>query len=156
MITTDKIASKLINDGFRYGMAAQDAINILNHCVAPVACVKLFKANVSEVFERVGILEFAPNVTITKISHDVNGNPRYVVHFLEFIKEADEHDRLRRSWPENSDLLHGQFYLALGMARKIGGKIYRGKDLKGGIVFQSFNVHELREDIAKLRFTGKI
>ena len=39
------------------------------------------------------------------------------------------------------DTAHKLAYnLAIKKARKIGGKIYRGKDFGGGIVFQSYDI----------------
>jgi hypothetical protein len=67
-----------------------------------------------------------------RINNDVNGNPRYVVHFLTLLNEG-EHQGL--------DVLQS-FDLALKKARKVGGKVYRGKDFGGGIVFQSYNIIE--------------
>jgi hypothetical protein len=67
-----------------------------------------------------------------RINNDVNGNPRFVVHFLTLLNEG-EHQGL--------DVLQS-FDLALKKARKVGGKVYRGKDFGGGIVFQSYNIIE--------------
>ncbi len=54
-----------------------------------------------------------------RIDNDINGNPRYVVHFLE---------------------LHNDYNEAINLARAFGGKKYRAKWFGGGIVFQSYNV----------------
>jgi hypothetical protein len=68
----------------------------------------------------------------TKINNDINGNPRYVSHFLNFITDK-----------ESEGLTLDQKYnLAVKKAKKIGGKIYRGKSFGGGIVFQSYNIQE--------------
>ena len=68
----------------------------------------------------------------TRINNDINGNPRYVVHFLNFITDQ-----------ESQGLTLDQKYnLAVKKAKKIGGKIYRGKSFGGGIVFQSYNIQE--------------
>lgn len=68
----------------------------------------------------------------TRIANDINGNPRYVFHFLNFITEQ-----------ESQGLTLDQKYnLAVKKAKKIGGKIYRGKRFGGGIVFQSYNILE--------------
>jgi hypothetical protein len=65
-----------------------------------------------------------------RINNDINGNPRYVVHFLDLLTVADT---------QGLDL-DQKFNLALQKARKVGGKIYRGKDFGGGIVIQSFDI----------------
>lgn len=52
---------------------------------------------------------------VCRIENDVNGNGRYVVHYLAF----------------------GENYnMALNAARRYGGKKYRAKWYGGGIVFQ--------------------
>lgn len=72
---------------------------------------------------------------IKRVNNDVNGNPRYVVHFLGLITERDEAeapmDITRIEWLKNR---------ALYWARKVGGRVYRGKDFGGGIVFTSYNL----------------
>lgn len=66
----------------------------------------------------------------TRIANDINGNPRYVFHFLNFITEQ-----------ESQGLTFDQKYkLAVKKAQKLGGKIYRGKSFGGGIVFTSYNI----------------
>jgi hypothetical protein len=67
-----------------------------------------------------------------RINNDVNGNPRFVVHFLYLLNEGED---------QGLDVLQS-FDLAVKKARKVGGKIYRGKDFGGGIVFQSYNIIE--------------
>jgi len=67
-----------------------------------------------------------------RINNDVNGNPRYVVHFIDLLNEGER---------QGLDVLQS-FDLAVKKARKVGGKIYRGKDFGGGIVFQSYNILE--------------
>jgi hypothetical protein len=67
-----------------------------------------------------------------KINNDVNGNPRYVVHFIDLLNEGER---------KGLDVLQS-FDLAVKKARKVGGKVYKGKDFGGGIVFQSYNILE--------------
>ena len=56
-----------------------------------------------------------------RINNDVNGNPRYVVHYLSIANTYDE---------------------AIEKANKIGGKAYNAKWFGGGIVFQSYNLEQ--------------
>ena len=57
---------------------------------------------------------------LTRVNNDVNGNPRYVFHFLALADRYAE---------------------AVKVAKKlIGGKKYHTKSYGGGIVFQSYNV----------------
>lgn len=66
----------------------------------------------------------------TKIKNDMNGNPRYVVHFLDILNED-----------ESKDFRFMEKYeLAISKAKELGGKVYRGKDFGGGIVFQSYDI----------------
>ncbi len=67
-----------------------------------------------------------------RINNDVNGNPRFVVHFYDLLNDGEG---------EGLTILE-KFDLVVKKARKIGGKIYRGKDFGGGIVFQSYNILE--------------
>ena len=57
---------------------------------------------------------------LTRVNNDINGNPRYVFHFLALADHYVE---------------------AVAVAKKlIGGKKYHTKSYGGGIVFQSYNV----------------
>lgn len=72
-------------------------------------------------------------MTITRIKHDTNGNPRRVIHFLAFISEED------RSEPRLGSL----YELALYKARKLGGKKFHNRQYGGGIVFQAYSDDEV-------------
>jgi hypothetical protein len=67
-----------------------------------------------------------------KINNDINGNPRFVVHFYDLLRDGEG---------EGLNILE-KFDLVVKKARKVGGKVYRGKDFGGGIVFQSYNILE--------------
>lgn len=67
-----------------------------------------------------------------RINNDINGNPRFVVHFLGLLNEGEG---------EGLGVLES-FDMALKKARKAGGKMYRGRDFGGGIVFQSYDIQE--------------
>jgi hypothetical protein len=83
------------------------------------------------------------NVRLTRINNDVNGNPRYVAHFLDFINNE-----------ENSFIPFSKMYeYALKKAKKIGGKKYHNKQYGGGIVFQSYNTDNLSKEIIELKHT---
>ena len=56
----------------------------------------------------------------TRINNDVNGNPRYVFHFLELADKYTD---------------------ALILAKRIGGKKFHNKQYGGGIVVQSYNLN---------------
>lgn len=65
----------------------------------------------------------------TRINNDVNGNPRYVLHFQ---KLADTYDA------------------ALCRSRSQGGKKYLGIAYGGGIVFQCYSVPHLCDALNQL------
>jgi hypothetical protein len=70
-----------------------------------------------------------------RVKNDVNGNPRYVCHFLAL----DIHGC-------NKGIGYGLFErysMACKLASKLGGKKYHNKSYGGGIVFQSYNLREL-------------
>ena len=64
---------------------------------------------------------------LTRVNNDVNGNPRYVFHFLALANDNDS--------------INTRYSNAVAVAKKlIGGKKYHTKSYGGGIVFQSYNV----------------
>ena len=70
------------------------------------------------------------DVEVFRVGNDVNGNPRYIIHFISLSDNYND---------------------ALLKASKIGGKKYRAKWFGGGIVFSSYN---LNEDL-KIMMEGK-
>ena len=68
---------------------------------------------------------------VMRVNNDVNGNPRYVVHFLHFLTDKEKEDATGFSG----------YSLAVKRANAwISGKRYRAKSYGGGIVFSSYNV----------------
>lgn len=72
-------------------------------------------------------------VDVYPIDHDVNGNPRYVVHYLAipFTEYAGDNILEYRAH-QIAHVDHAK--------RALYGKRYRAKSFGGGIVFQSFNI----------------
>ena len=68
------------------------------------------------------------NYEIIRINNDVNGNPRYVVHFMAFILDID-----------NSLSIPEQYNIALSRTKKYGGKKYHNKQYGGGIAFTFYS-----------------
>lgn len=66
----------------------------------------------------------------TRINNDTNGNPRFVVHYLQI---ADTYER------------------ALYLGRKLGGRKFHNKQYGGGIAFQSYNTDQLAEKIKAIK-----
>ena len=82
----------------------------------------------------------------TRIKNDINGNPRFVCHFLEFINDKD-HEQAG----SGLDSVQKLYELALVNAYKLGGRKFHNKQYGGGIVFQSYNTRELSDMIEKVR-----
>ncbi len=70
---------------------------------------------------------------LTRVNNDVNGNPRYVIHFLALLTDAEK---------DYSGLtLDSRYNVAIARAKKLfGGKKFHNRQYGGGIVFQSYNV----------------
>jgi hypothetical protein len=75
----------------------------------------------------------ANKIEFTRINNDVNGNPRYVCHFLNLLKEN-----------ENG------YDTAIKRAHKIGGRKFHNKQYGGGIVFQSYNIADTAKAILEI------
>jgi hypothetical protein len=74
-------------------------------------------------------------IELTRINRDVNGNPRFTCHILNFVSDIE---------------LRQPNYLALAWkrAKSIGGKKYGRKGRNADmVVFQSFNTHQTKSDI---------
>lgn len=82
--------------------------------------------------------ETVQGIEFTRINNDVNGNPRYVVHYTKLSVPSDANH------PG-----HG-YTLAINRARLIGGKKFHNKQYGGGIVFQSYSLNETAEAILKV------
>lgn len=80
----------------------------------------------------------------TRVKNDVNGNPRYVCHFLNLNCPEELN---ANPWIDVSQ----KYNLALARAKTLGGRKFHNKQYGGGIVFRCvFNLHELCERINKL------
>lgn len=69
------------------------------------------------------------NIDYYRINYDTNGNPRYIIHFLTFAPTFDE---------------------ALQKAKKLGGKKYQANWPDVWIVFQSYNIDSLIDQIIEM------
>lgn len=75
-----------------------------------------------------------------RINNDINGNPRYLTHYLAFLNLDELSGNVGKSYA-----------LAKKRAKKLGFKVYRGKDFGGGFVCQSYNLENDIERIMELR-----
>jgi hypothetical protein len=78
-------------------------------------------------------------------NNDVNGNPRYVCHFLNLFTDKERKDYIF------SPGLSEMYKIAVKRANKIGGSKYHNKQYGGGIIFQSYNIEETEKDIIRIR-----
>ena len=60
-------------------------------------------------------------VKVFRIKNDVNGNPRYVIHFSDLGIKLDDYDNINKLY---------------------GFKKYRAGWFGGGVVFQSYNIKD--------------
>ena len=95
------------------------------------------RPNRSDKGKLLGIYDF----TLTRINNDVNGNPRYVTHFLNLLNSEEQ-----SFLPFNK-----KYEYALKKAKKIGGRKFHNKQYGGGIVFQSYNTDNLKKQINDLK-----
>jgi hypothetical protein len=65
----------------------------------------------------------------TRLKNDVNGNPRYAIHWLECEPE-ESRDAMRATLT-----LHQRYDRVLRAASKLGGRKFHNKQYGGGIVF---------------------
>ena len=72
----------------------------------------------------------------TRLTNDYCGNPRYAIHFFSLLKDNEK--------------TVNNYALAVKRANKIGGKKYHNKNYGGGIVFQSYSLHETENAIFNL------
>ena len=78
----------------------------------------------------------------TRIDNDGNGNPRYVCHFLKLLTQSEK---------ESTTLeISEKYAIAIKRANKIGGRKFHNKKYGGGIVFQSYNIHDTETHINEL------
>ena len=85
----------------------------------------------------------------TRINNDVNGNPRYVCHYLRVLSDEEKD----RDFSDSRDMfgISNQYAYAVKKANKIGGRKYHTKGYGGGIVFQSYNIQDTCDAINELK-----
>lgn len=91
------------------------------------------------------------NISIewTRINNDVNGNPRYVCHFLALNTKEE------KETPEYKiDRIGNLYAMAVKRANRIGGKKYNNKKYGGGIVFQSYSLKDTENHILRVLQEG--
>ena len=82
-----------------------------------------------------------------RIKSDVNGNPRYVVHFLALVPDLNTEE----IWDEHGiGTISWKYQQAVKRANKIGGRKFHNKSYGGGIVFQSYELRATEEAIERV------
>ena len=81
----------------------------------------------------------------TRVKSDVNGNPRYVCHFLS-LNTQEELNKTGKEWIN----IPTKYQIAVKRANKIGGRKFHNKQYGGGIVFQSYNLVDTERSIFEL------
>jgi hypothetical protein len=93
----------------------------------------------------------------TRVNNDVNGNPRYVCHFLALVNDRDREkaDQLEKTVKPYQFAISHLYDIAVKKANKIGGRKYHNKQYGGGIVFQSYNIKDEERKISELNAPSK-
>lgn len=77
----------------------------------------------------------------TRVKNDVNGNPRFVAHFLAFTTSQDLAGYM------GLDKITQKYNLALKRAKTLGGRKFHNKQYGGGIVFCTYSLSTLCDEI---------
>lgn len=85
----------------------------------------------------------------TRINNDVNGNPRFVCHFLALLNAGD-HAKADAS-KFHTFAVSAKYEIALNKARAIGGRKFHNKQFGGGIVFSIYSEAEGNELLDSVR-----
>ena len=84
--------------------------------------------------------------SFARVTNDANGNPRYVIHFLDCEPE---------SWKEYTLTLAERYTRTCKLMNKLGGRKYHNKQYGGGIVFQSYSLPETLSSIQRIKEAAK-
>jgi len=85
-------------------------------------------------------------IEFTRINNDTCGNPRYVCHFTNLLKEDESEGMIKEGLMRRIDY----YGIAVKRANKIGGRKFHNKQYGGGIVFQSYNIADTSKRILDL------
>jgi hypothetical protein len=71
-----------------------------------------------------------------RVNNDVNGNPRYVVHFIKLLTLEEQKTAGRNGYE-----------IAIKRANKLGGKKFHNKQFGGGLCFSSYSLPDTEKRI---------
>ena len=80
----------------------------------------------------------------TRVNNDVNGNPRYVIHFLACEPE---------SWKTGD--VSDRYASTCKLMNQIGGRKFHNKRYGGGIVFSSYSLPDTINHIERIKEGAK-
>ena len=89
-------------------------------------------------------------IQFKRVNNDVNGNPRYVCHYLNLISDEEQKEIQESGNKSLFGWVNIEYNFALKRAKQIGGKKFHNKQYGGGIVFQSYNIQETERKILEL------
>jgi hypothetical protein len=92
------------------------------------------------------IAEIEEELKQNRQTNDINGNPRYAVHFNAMFSDNEYTTQILRS-----EGVEERYVKAVFRAKKIGGKKFHNKQFGGGIIFQCYNTRTLAEQIVSLQ-----
>jgi len=95
-------------------------------------------------------------IEFTRINNDINGNPRYVCHFLNLLNANERGyayagEELDPNKPILDIGISEKYALAIKKSNKIGGRKFSNKQYGGGLVFQSYSLPDLEKAINKIK-----
>lgn len=78
----------------------------------------------------------------TRFNSDSNGNPRFVIHFLQCEPEP---------WSTTSDSISTRYANVCRLMNQIHGRKFHNKQYGGGIVFQSYSLPDTIKHIERVK-----
>jgi len=99
-------------------------------------------------YQHINTQEEYHGVTVQRITNDINGNGRYIVHYSELLPKGERHGF---AYQALGNLWATPYDAALYNSRKLGGRKYTAKWYGGGIVFQSADPSALAKAIKELQ-----
>lgn len=86
--------------------------------------------------------DFLRESDFDRVNSDMNGNPRYVIHFLRVLPGSIKNN--------DAMSIDAKYQFACKLMNKIGGRKYHNKQYGGGIVFQCYSIPDLIKSIDEL------
>lgn len=99
-------------------------------------------------------IETTAGINFIRIDNDVNGNPRYVCHYLDLLSDnyfkSEDINNPKDGMSASINKISMRYKIALQIAKKIGGKKFNTKQYGGGVVFQSYNIEDTAKRIKEI------